>query len=206
MIEDGDLPEMCRSEQGGVMTALTDRPDQVNADQLHQVERRNRLLTITVVVLVLAAVGLGSWIIYDATTDREASVTAEIDQLLDDYISAVSTNDAPAYLAVVTDDFVVNDILYYQVGGTFVRGLSSETLDLLVPSMEAAVTEWQFELVGDPIVTGEGPWYVSLVENARNTTEENHRYVGVSTYVVVDDDGTLLVAEKTWVGARLETE
>lgn len=29
---------------------------------------------------------------------------------------------------------------------------------------------------------------------------------GVSTYVVVDDDGTLLVAEKTWVGARLETE
>jgi hypothetical protein len=28
----------------------------------------------------------------------------------------------------------------------------------------------------------------------------------VSTYVVVDDDGTLLVAEKTWVGARLETE
>lgn len=206
MIEDGDLPEMCRSEQGGVMTALTDRPDQVNADQLHQAERRNRLLTITVVVLVLAVFGLGSWIIYDATTDREASVTAEIDQLLDDYISAVSANDAPAYLAVVTDDFVVNDILYYQVGGTLVRSLSSETLDLVATSLEFAVTEWQFELVGEPIVTGEGPWYVSLVENARNTTEENHRYVGVSTYVVVDDDGTLLVAEKTWIGARLEVE
>jgi len=188
------------------MTALTDRPDQVNADQLHQAERRNRLLTITVVVLVLAVFGLGSWIIYDATTDREASVTAEIDQLLDDYISAVSANDAPAYLAVVTDDFVVNDILYYQVGGTLVRSLSSETLDLVATSLEFAVTEWQFELVGEPIVTGEGPWYVSLVENARNTTEENHRYVGVSTYVVVDDDGTLLVAEKTWIGARLEVE
>ena len=68
------------------MTALTDRPKE--AGDLKKVEGRNRFLVITVIVMAVALVGLGTWVIYDQAT---TGVDGEIQQVLDDYLAAWGT-------------------------------------------------------------------------------------------------------------------
>lgn len=60
------------------MTNLTDRPHQVDTAQLGGMERRNRVLTITVVTLAIGLLALGAWAIYDLTAEpNDPSSSAE---------------------------------------------------------------------------------------------------------------------------------
>lgn len=184
------------------MIAPSDQSEQIDLAQFNQANRRSRFLTIAVVVLATALVGLGAWVVFDQTGRSETAVPAEIAQLLDDYETAFNTYDGDAFRALVTDDFVVHDDIYYTVGSELLMVSGSERLDEAAGHLESGASElyeWQIELVGEPIVAGDGPWYVSQVEHASG---EGHEFVGMSTYVVVDQDGTLKVADKNWVGFR----
>ncbi len=54
-----------------MMTAPTERPDQGDVAQLERATSRIRLLTITVVLLAVALIGLGVFVIYDQTAAEE---------------------------------------------------------------------------------------------------------------------------------------
>lgn len=187
------------------MTALTDRP-QVETPSWEQMQRRNRFLTVTVIVLAVALVAVGIWVVYDQTAGVEGAVTPEIEQLLGDYETAFNNYDPDAWRALVTDDFLVEDRAHFQPGDElfYVRGESS-TVDEAAGSLGASfrLYDVQMEFVGEPMMAYDGPWYVAQLENA---TDKDNQYSGMSVYVIVDEDGTLKVADKIWAGFLEERE
>lgn len=60
--------------------------------------------------------------------------------------------------------------------------------------------EFEVERIGDPIVQGEGPWYVSVAENWEYPAQQV-QYESIYTYVVVvDTDDVLRIDDAYWVG------
>jgi TRAP-type mannitol/chloroaromatic compound transport system permease large subunit len=92
---------------GDIMTTVAHEPDQVDIEELNRARQRNRILGTVVVVLAVAILALGAWLIYGLATDTETTATAEIDQVLTDYRTAADETDLDAFRAIVTDDFVV---------------------------------------------------------------------------------------------------
>lgn len=186
------------------MTAVTERPDQAAPERAG---RRSRTLIALVVVLALVAAGLGGWIVYDQTRSSGTGMSDEVAQVLDDYGRAWEEKDATAMRAIVTDDFLINEYIYkYEVG----EGL--ELFEHIGDDVNGIVfngflLDWQTEQVGEALVVGEGPWMVSIEENwlVPKGFLTSH-YDGVGTYVVVDDAGTLKIANHYWAGILYDTE
>jgi hypothetical protein len=117
-------------------------------------------------------------------------------QLLEDYIAAANANDGDGYRAVVAEDLVALDTTYhFSESGVLVKGSGSGSGDDFATELDYEIYEWDAELVGQPIVVGQGPWIVSSAEEWRESTT-NTRWQGVNTYVVDDEDGTLKVIDK----------
>jgi hypothetical protein len=77
--------------------------------------------------------------------------------------------------------------------------VGSESWGATEAASYAATSDFQIELSGEAIVVGEGPWFVSVAESQTgggNASEET------TSYVVVDDDGTLKLDRKCSVGSR----
>lgn len=193
MMEGGHPWANSGAPKGGVMTALTKPPEQVNLALLDRARRRNRLLTITVIALAVALLGLGVWAIYDQTTSPETAVTDEIQTLVGDYLAAWNSYDEEAFLLLVTANYRLDivgraDSLTLQAAGT----------SALFDTLEA--NDWVESAIGEPIMTGENPWYVALVEHFTSPEYGPEGADGVSTFTIVDDDGTLKVARHDYVG------
>ncbi len=177
------------------MTALADLPGEVDV-RLEQARTRNRVLTIISAILALALVGLGSWILYDVASGP--TVPTEVNEVIDDYLQAWVGRDQEALRAATTEDFVINEyqykwgvdeIILHEIYNDDVEGIIS--IGFLFP--------WEIELVGDLHVAGEDPWFVTVEENwAQNLWH----YDGMATYVVIDDGGTLKIANHYWTGLR----
>ncbi len=58
---------------------------------------------------------------------------------------------------------------------------------------------WSNEQVGDSIVTGDGPWFVSVEEI---WAETDYRYDGQASYTIVEVDGVLKIANRYWPDTR----
>ena len=56
---------------------------------------------------------------------------------------------------------------------------------------------WTVEQVGDPIVTGEGPWFVSVEEIWEKPATHLE---GQANYTIVEVDGVLKIANHYWAG------
>ena len=130
----------------------------------------------------IAAVSLA---LIGCSDDNDNAVSSDVQEVLDAYSASYNEADADAFLAVVTDDFTFR----------------SEFDELDAAGQAAAIDElgavgWSTEQTGDGIMVGEGPWYVSypttIDDDMRNPIE------GISTVIVVDDSGTLKVAEHTF--------
>ncbi|NNC93445.1 MAG: hypothetical protein HKN80_13230 [Acidimicrobiia bacterium] len=175
------------------MTALTTPPEQVDITLLDQARSRNRLLTITVTGLALALLSLGVWVIYDQATSPETAVTEEIQTLVDDYLAAWNNYDEEALLQLVTADYTLD-----MVGRADSLALQAEEASALFNTLEA--DGWNEAAIGEPIMTGEGPWFVALVEHFTSPGYGPEGAEGVSTFTIVDDGGTLRVARHDYVG------
>ncbi len=157
-----------------------------------------RALIATILALAVMVIALGAWIAYDQTT--QAAVPTEIEQLLDDYLAAWEARDEAAFRSVVTEDFVINEYIYHDDP---IRGFGlSEHIrgDIDAVVNLAFNSAWTNEQVGDPIVTGEGPWFVSVEENWQGTAV---REEGQANYTIVEVDGVLKIANHYWAGLIL---
>lgn len=124
------------------------------------------------------------------------TVPPGVEELIEEYLAAWVDQDEQVVRALVTDGFVINEFIYSV--GTEVK-LSEHIAD----DIEGVVNigfpySYQNELLGEPVVVGESPlWLVSYEENWTRGTEHLD---GVATYVVVDDNGTLKIANHYWAG------
>ena len=168
------------------MTSITERPQRLEPAV---VTDRRRGLTLAVWILAIAVAALAAWVIYDGVVESRTAVTGEIEALLDDYDAAWNEHDGEAFLALVATDYE-----FLVDGEATDATMQSRYINGLLASME-----WQVETVGEPMMTGEGPWYVA---QANHTTDIGNTdgSDGVSVFTIVEVDGTLLVRSHQWIG------
>ena len=175
------------------MTALTEREQQVTIHPTTTAEpgtshRGQRGMGWLVAVLVVAVAGLGAWAIYGAFSGSETAPTDEIDQLMDDYMDAWNDYDGDAFLQVVSDDYVL------QTEGDLTGAAAQATyIDQL------GTYNWQVTPVGDRMMAGDGPWYVTQV-NVLESSIYAGEVEGITVLTIVDEDGVLRVAGHTYFG------
>ena len=180
------------------MTTLNERPTEVGG--FKQALRERRFLVIAAVVLAIALVSLTARAVYD---QGSTSPDEEIEQLLDDYLAAWEAQDEVAVRSATTADFVINEYIYTDdVAGFRLFDHINDDIDGLVS--EGLRYPWSNELVGDDrIVTGEGPWFVSVEENWQLT---GYLLEGQANYTIVEVDGVLKIANHYWAGLRAVTD
>lgn len=156
----------------------------------HAPERPSRRALIGL-ILVLAAIvaGLGTWLLVERTSTPETAITDEVERLLDDYYDAWNTWDGDAYLQLVTDD------------GSFVMtGRTTTTTQQAIVIEGLRRFDWHVEPIGEPIMVGDGPWYVTQADHLTAVGYPDGGHQGISTFTIVDDTGTLRVSRHVYTG------
>lgn len=169
-----------------------------------RIRKQNRMFRILVMVLALLVVGLGALLVFSATTgDDQPAVSAEMDALIDDFLGIAETLDYEALQGMVTEGFRRP---FYESDSTGTPWRAVWTIDDF-DFLEGETISYEVERLDDPIIHGEGPWFVSLTANW-NRPEARIRYEGIYTLVIVDEDGTLKVDDAYWAArpALLEVD
>lgn len=181
-----------------MMTSLTDRPLKNNSPPVDRARRKGALLTITAVGLAVALVGLGAWVAYDMTRTSETAVTGEIGQVIDDYHAAYNNYDGEAFLELVTDGYVLErtGVSYVQAGATE----STTAAEMIEEIKLLEEYDWRVATVGEPLMMGDGPWFVSVASHFESPPYGPEGADGISTFTIVDEGGTLKVARHSYVG------
>jgi len=140
----------------------------------------------------------------DSPSESGSELPAEVEQVIQDNQQAFVDQDPDAFYATVTDDF------FYR---NYVFGSETQTLwtDWLYeedrPNETALRIEFGDKVVPtsgeERIVTGDGPWFVSM---SQSWDSEIVEWDGNVTYVVVDRDGMMKVASVYYVGTAKEPQ
>lgn len=161
------------------------------AETTGRADHNNRGLIITIVVLAIALLALGAWAIDQQTAESETAAPAAVEDLLADYYAALNNYDGEAILALTTENFV-HDNGFTTYDQTGMAALVSGRL---------RVFEYRVERVGDPIVAGDGPYYVAEVNHLTDVSGAAED--GTSTFVVVDTPGGLKITSQIWRGSGI---
>ncbi len=150
---------------------------------------RHRFLIATIAVLAVALIGLAAWVVYDNTQTPATNPSGDVTQLLDDYNSAWNNHDGDAFLALVTDGYVLD-----------LRAGDSDATETAAMITSLETVNWNVDVVGEPIMAGSGPWYVSTVDLLTANDYPPNGIDGISTYTIVDVGGTLKVSQHVFFG------
>lgn len=148
-----------------------------------------RTLVVLTAVLAAAVLGLGAWLVVERTSTTDTAITGEVQQLLDEYYDAWNTWDGDAYLGLVTED-----------GSFAVTGRTTSTAQqaTIIEGLERV--DWHVETIGEPIMVGEGPWYVTQADHLTGAAYPDGGHQGISTFTIVEDAGTLLISHHVYTG------
>ena len=192
------------------MTSTTRRPQRHTDEEFDKEHRKSNGLIITVIVLAILLLALGAWVIYDANTSDSAdagsaagtaagTMPAEVEAAIDSYIAAWENPSGDAFLASVTEDFVINEYIYFEyTDGVRLQDIQSyDDPEYVAQSAFDPAFPWIVGR-GDMIaITGTGPWYVSFPETWQ---VESNVLEGIATYMLIDVDGAVKVKNHYWVG------
>ncbi|MEE9512713.1 MAG: hypothetical protein V3V46_01440 [Anaerolineales bacterium] len=168
---------------------------------------RAKVFWIGGVVVLLLLASLGACVSSDSTKTSETAGSVEIDQLFDDYIAAFNDYDVDAFQALITDGYMSYATAWDPQSAVStpldrLRNLNGvlEMVELYYPSNEV-----QWERLGDPIMTGDGPWLVSqVIRRMSNEPQYPNGIEGISILTIVDEAGTLKVARYVFVAFEVK--
>lgn len=149
---------------------------------------RHQVLIIIAIVLVAAGAGVGAWVVNDRMSTN-TSVINDVAQLLDDYSAAWNDWDGEAFLTLVTDEAT-----FRTAAGTTGAHEQADLIDSFGSS------NWHIDRVGEPVISGDGPWYVAQPVHLSASTYPAAGYDGIATFTIVDVDGMLRVADHAYTG------
>lgn len=159
------------------------------------------------VFFVVAMVSLVGCAVSDTMTNRETAITAELDQVFEDYITVFNNYDLEAIDAVLADGYMLYETSW-DTGSSVSTPLTREydrgevltAAEILYPGEE---TQW--ERRGEAVMTGDDPWLVSQVILV---TSNNPLYPngieGISILTIIEENGTLKVARDVFVAFEVE--
>ena len=179
------------------MTITTERPP---ADELPSEGHRDRhrIVNVATAILAVATVVLGGILLFGDDSGDGASMPSEVEQVLDQYLEAAATGDFEAFEAVVTPEFRRPMYLGNLYGGPPDRDV--DDIEYFRDEYDGT-RGYEIERIGDPIVRGDGPWFVSFAETWKATAWKGQLEV-ISTYALVERDGTILIDDAYWVGVE----
>lgn len=161
---------------------------------------RNRGLLVVLVVFSLIVGGAVGWTIRGTTDPATNSGESEaVGDLVDTFFSAFNEYDSDGMDALLADDYVFQEVVLdplipVPLEGVDTRGEIMGRLDALYPGKGV-----QKEPIGEPTITGEGPWVVA--QQTLFTSDSDFTDVeGVTTLVIVEDGDQLKVRMERLVG------
>jgi hypothetical protein len=185
-----------RSSTKGRETAMSTTFETPPVDhKLEEAHRTNRWLIAAVVVLAIAVVALGAWVVNDLTTTSATEVPAEIATMLDGYGSSWNDYDGEAFLGYVRE----MDYVHSSYGGTWNAAETAGIID----GWEAY--GYQTEATGDRLIVGDGTTKWVVAPNRITSNADPDGVVGFSIFTVTDwsDDGWV-VTRHAYIGATLK--
>ena len=159
--------------------------------KLEEAHRTNRWLIAAVVVLAIAVVALGAWVVNDLTTTSATEVPAEITTMIDGYTDAWNEYDGDAFLGYVRE----SDFVHSSSGNTYDAAATVRVIESSEPY------ETQIENTGDGMILGTDFTKYVVVPNRRtwNTSEGDN--VGFSIFTITKTgDGDWIVTGHTYLG------
>ena len=172
-------------------TATTTTGTEVDQGRSGHPDRGNRTLIAIVIALTVALVGLGAWVIIDRSSTPATAPSDDVAQLWDDYTDAWNNSDGDAFLGLVTSDYT-----FVTEQGTTSAADQAREIDVL------DAYGWSVTPVGEQIMAGDGPWYMTQVNRVENATSALGAggVEGISVLTIVDDGGVLRVSNHTFFG------
>jgi hypothetical protein len=191
----GEAIRIVVDREGGIVTSVESPVERERARPTEPPHPRSRTLITAVAVLASVVLVLGAWVVYDQVT--EPAMPGDVQQVIDDYLRAWEERDEAAIRAT-TDDFVINEYIYREDADTGEIALYEHIVDDIDGVvMRGFNYTWENAQYGQPLVVGDGPWVVTVEENWVYTMQH---YDGLAHYIVVDEEGTLKVANHYWAG------
>lgn len=166
-------------------------------------ETGGRTLTIWLwVAIAVAALAVG-WIVYDLVT--APSVPVEVEAAIDAFTTAREDQDADAFRAAVTDDFLAESYLYNVTDTGFLSHvIVSEDTDRYID--QRFDYDVEVHRSGDPVLVGDGPtWHLSFEEVWVFVDEyiDDAPIPVVGAYTLVEQpNGEILVEHVFWTGVE----
>jgi hypothetical protein len=168
---------------------------------------KGKLFWIGGVVVLLLLASLGACVSSDSKKASETAVSVEIDQIFDDYIAAFNDYDMDAVRAILTDGYMSYGTAWdpHFAVSTPTDRYRNLRIELEAVELDYPPIEVQWERLGDPIMTGDGPWLVSqVIRRMSNESQYPNGIEGISTLTIVDEAGTLKVARNVFVAFEVK--
>lgn len=160
-------------------------------------------MIIALIVLAVVVVVLAGMIVNDRAGSG-SNLPEGAARVIDDYRDAFVNQDVDAFWAVITDDYFSREYYYGANSHTLWKDWVEET----GPESNAFAIEFKdpVELleIRDVLVSGDGPWIVSANEIWQSAN--GFRWDGTFTRVVVDQAGTMKIANDIFAGIISEVE
>lgn len=141
-----------------------------------------------------------------ATSVPETAVSAEIDQLFEDYIAAFNAYDADALQALITEGYTAYHTEFdshYAISSGMAETSPREWVIAGLKSYYPNL-EYYTERRGQPIMSGDDPWLVSQVIFEKfNDPKYPNGAESISTLTVVDKGGILKVTRDIFVALEV---
>jgi hypothetical protein len=159
--------------------------------KLEEAHRTNRWLIAAVVVLAIAVVALGAWVVNDLTATSATEVPTDIATMLEGYTGAWDDYDGDAFLEYVRE----MDYVHTSSMGTY---NAAETADVINRGESFGT---QVEGLGEAMYVDAGSTAYVVSPGRISWTANPEGNVGFSIFKIVDwsDDGWLVVRHD-WIG------
>ncbi|MFN2122971.1 MAG: hypothetical protein ACK2UP_05660 [Candidatus Promineifilaceae bacterium] len=155
--------------------------------------------------LLLAIFGLQACATANVPQSDQTTIPPKLEQVIEDYITAYNEYDTEAFQAVITDGYMLYEGDSYStsnVSNPVCNGFDAEEMSTYIEGYNMRRV-YQFELIGEPIVTGDGPWIVSQVIHV-SAIDYPSGLSGISTFTIVDEGGIFKVTRDVFVGFKHE--